>query len=329
MERNVQTMRRLWARLCALALSLCLILGGCAPSQPGYETIPPSPSVWIPTEEETLPPGFAADLVVDLELPEEEPLPGPAAAAISYDITNARVLYSQSPYERLYPASVTKLFTVYTALRNGDITEKVTVGREAVMPSDSSICGVVPGDVISLEDLLYGALFPSGNDACAAIAVHISGSVAAFARLMNEEAAAIGATGSHFVNPHGLHDREHYTTAYDIYLVLRALAADDRFLQMFAAPQHTALYTSGGKQKSVTWSNTCRYLSGERPTPGDGELRVIAAKTGTTTPAGYCLATLAEDTDGTRYVTVILKAESRGLLYQDTDMMLRRALESR
>ena len=87
------------------------------------------------------------------------------------------------------------------------------------VPSDSSVAGLRSGVQLTLEDLLYGLMLPSGNDSAVAIAEHISGSVDAFVELMNKEANALGATNSHFVNPHGYHDENHYTTAYDLYLI--------------------------------------------------------------------------------------------------------------
>ena len=112
-----------------------------------------------------------------------------------------------------------KILTLYLALKYGTLSDIVTVSDNAVaVPSDSSVAGLRSGVQLTLEDLLYGLMLPSGNDSAVAIAEHISGSVDAFVELMNKEANALGATNSHFVNPHGYHDENHYTTAYDLYL---------------------------------------------------------------------------------------------------------------
>lgn len=326
MARDVSPVspRRPHIRSFCLLLILLLSLAGC-----GSGPVPEPVTYEVRTDRLTpdaaaQPEGFAAHLAVEEEGVTFARLPAGAQAAVLYGVDDGAVLHAENSTERLYPASVTKLFTVYVALKHGTLTDVVTVPEEARIPiPDSSMCGVFPGDRMTLQDLIYGALFPSGNDACVAIAVHIAGSVEAFADLMNREMHALGCTGSHFVTPNGLHDPDHYTTAYDIYLVLDALAKDETFLSFFDSPTHTARYvTADGESASLTWTNTCRYLNGQRALP-DG-VTVEAAKTGTTTPAGYCLATLVSAKDGKKYVTVILKAGSRNGLYDDTDALLRR-----
>ena len=103
---------------------------------------------------------------------------------------------------------------------SGNLDDMVTVPQESVITeSGSSMAGVVPGDKLTLEQLLYGLLIPSGNDAANAIAVHMGGSIEGFVEMMNEEAARIGATGTHFANANGLTNEDHYMTAYDLYLM--------------------------------------------------------------------------------------------------------------
>lgn len=316
MARNVPsvTVRRVLAAL----LLASFLLTGCGASADVPEAVVYTAQETGMPEQEI--PMYAAGLVVDEGAAPKEKLP--CEAAVLYGIDTGEVLFSEDPYQKLYPASVTKLFTVYTALKYGNLSDIVTVPEEArITVSGSSLCGVLPGDRMSLEDLLYGALFPSGNDACVAIAAHIGGSVPEFMDLMNEEVRRIGCTDTHLVTPNGLHDKAHVTTAYDIYLILQELAKDDRFLSMFSSSRHTAVYTlADGSEAKAVWTNTCKYLNGERKAPAG--IRVTAAKTGTTTPAGYCLTTLAEDESGKRYITVVLKAKSRDGLYQTTDRLL-------
>ena len=136
-----------------------------------------------------------------------------AEGAGTFNLETNTVVYAKNLYERLYPASTTKILTAYIALKYcDDLDAMVTVSENAVnQASDSSVCNLKAGDVIRLRDLLYGLMLRSGNDAAVAIAEYISGDVDSFAALMNQEAAAMGATRSHFVNPNGLPDENHYT----------------------------------------------------------------------------------------------------------------------
>lgn len=109
-------------------------------------------------------------------------------------------MYSKNAFERLYPASITKVMTALIAIKYGDLTDTVTVTEDAVITeAGATLAGIHPGDQLTMEQLLYGLMLPSGNDAGAAIAVHMAGSIDAFAELMNREAQKLGATGTHFM----------------------------------------------------------------------------------------------------------------------------------
>lgn len=143
-----------------------------------------------------------------------------AEGAGAFNIDTHQVLYSQNLFEKLYPASTTKILTAYIILKNCDLNATVTVSHDAANPGhSSSVCGLKEGDVITVQDLLYGLLLESGNDAAIALAEYCSGSVEEFAKLMNSTAKSFGATNSSFVNPSGLPDENHYTTIYDMYLI--------------------------------------------------------------------------------------------------------------
>lgn len=122
--------------------------------------------------------------------------------------------------------------------------------------SGSSICGLKPGDQLTLDQALYGLMLCSGNDAANVIAEYISGSTDKFAELMNKEAQALGATQSHFVNPHGLPDDNHYTTAYDLYLIFNAAIKDDRFVNYISTKKYTTSYTDASERR---WSGVGEY----------------------------------------------------------------------
>lgn len=162
-------------------------------------------------------------------------------AAGLFDTVNHEVKFAKNIYERRYPASTTKILTAYVALKYGDLAATATVTEEELqLESGSTTCGLSVGDTISLQELLYGLILCSGNDAANVIADMISGSTEEFANLMTQEAYALGATNSHFVNPHGLHNEEHYTTVYDMYLIFNAAVQDERFVELISTQNHTA-----------------------------------------------------------------------------------------
>lgn len=260
---------------------------------------------------------FAKDLCTaeDVSISIPAALDSAAQAAGVFHLNEQTVTYSKNIYKKLYPASTTKILTAYTALKHANLTDIVTVSAQAAnQAGDSSVCGLKAGDSLSLEELLYGLLLESGNDAAVAIAEHLSGSSEAFASLMNEEAAALGATHSHFSNPHGLHDDEHYTCVYDLYLMLNAALKDEKFQTIVSAHTHHAVYKdAGGNQVTQEWETTDKFLNGE-VNPPDG-VRVIGGKTGTTNAAGYCLALYSQNAAGEPVISIVLKADSSENLY--------------
>ena len=163
-------------------------------------------------------------------------------AAIVVDGDNNEVLYDYNAYEKRYPASVTKIMTTLVVLRAIDAGEltletQVTASKEAVtLPEGSSTAGIVEGEVLTIEQLLYCDLVPSGNEACNILAEALCGSEEAFVERMNETAEDLGMTGTHFANPHGLHDPDHYTTAYDIYLMASAAMEYEIFREIVSTP---------------------------------------------------------------------------------------------
>ena len=134
-----------------------------------------------------------------------------AEAAGLFNGETLECMYAQNVHERLYPASTTKILTALVALKYGDLEQVITVSEEAAKRrKDASNIELHAGDQLTLKQLLYGLMLPSGNDAAKAIAEGVGGSIEGFVDMMNEEAALIGATNSHFVNPNGLHEDDHY-----------------------------------------------------------------------------------------------------------------------
>lgn len=247
---------------------------------------------------------------------------GISEAAGLFDTANHEVKFAKNIHERLYPASTTKILTAYIALKYGDLASTATVTEEELqLEEGSTTCGLSAGDVISLQDLLYGLMLCSGNDAANVIADMISGSTGEFANLMNQEALALGATNSHFVNANGLHNEEHYTTVYDMYLIFNAAVQDERFLQLISTQNYTANFTnSAGEAITKDWSTTNKYLKGEEFVP-EG-VNVIGGKTGTTNDAGYCLVLYSKKGDEIPYISIVFKADSRDNLYHQMTELL-------
>ena len=209
---------------------------------------------------------FASDLCVVTDESQYSPSDTTSEAAGLFDITDGQVMYSKNAFERLYPASITKVMTALIAIKYGDLTDTVTVTEDAVITeAGATLAGIHPGDQLTMEQLLYGLMLPSGNDAGAAIAVHMAGSIDAFAELMNREAQKLGATGTHFMNPHGLTNADHYTTAYDLYLIFNEALKQPEFRKVTGTTSYTADYTDGsGSPVSTTWEGGNWYMVGQR-----------------------------------------------------------------
>ena len=263
-----------------------------------------------------LAPLFAEDLCVVTDSQDGDTSMNAEAGAL-FNVTDRSVVYSKNAFERLYPASTTKVMTAIIALEEGNLSDQVTVTEDAVITeAGASLCGIKPGDVITMQDLLYGLMMPSGNDAANAIAVHMYGSIDAFADRMNVRARELGATGTHFMNPSGLTDENHYTTAYDLYLMFNEAMKLPLFREIIAEDSYTANYQNGaGEAVSKTWTVGNWYQKGERETPAG--VSVIGGKTGTTQAAGYCLIMASNDSQDKEYISVVLKSDSRPSLYDN------------
>lgn len=267
---------------------------------------------------------FAKELCVVPKGSDNSKEPGlDAESSLIFDITQQEALYADNIYEKLYPASVTKILTALLTLKYADLTDMVTVSYNAshIAEWDAKKCGFQEGDKILLEDLLYAFLIYSGNDAGIAIAEHIAGSEEAFADMMNEEARALGAVHSNFVNSHGLHDDNHYTTAYDIYLIFSECIKDEIFLDIIHSPYHKLSYEdAAGTSHTVTYYSTNRYLVGREASPKG--VTVIGGKTGTTRKAGSCLVLLSENEEQHSFISVIFKSETGNTLFSQMTQLL-------
>lgn len=245
-----------------------------------------------------------------------------AEASGLFDITSNEVKYAQNLHQRMYPASTTKVMTAYIILKNCNVNDVVTVSENAVnQASDSSVCGLKAGDKISILDLLYGLLLPSGNDAAIVLAEYFAGSEEAFANVMNQEAQALGATNTHFTNSNGLPDENHYTTVYDMYLIFKEAIKYELFVDIVSCASYTANYTdNAGNPVEKAWNSTNRYLTGAKKKPQS--VTVFGGKTGTTGAAGYCLVLYSKNETGHDMVSVVFKADGPSDLYLYTGEIL-------
>ncbi len=267
---------------------------------------------------------FSTGLCVaeDVNVGVEEVHSSVAGAAGTFNLASKTVTYAQNIYDKMYPASTTKIMTCYLAIKYGDLADQVVVSANAAnQPSDASVCHIKEGDVLSLQDLLYGLMLSSGNDAAIAIAEHISGTEQAFVELMNKEALAMGASCTSFRNPHGMPAENHYTSVYDLYLMISKASNYQIFTDIIHAESYTASITDkDGNTKEQEWKNTNRYLTGKATVP-EG-ITVIGGKTGTTGEAGYCLVLLSQNTLNETIVSVVLKADGPSNLYLLTGEIL-------
>lgn len=247
-----------------------------------------------------------------------------AKGLLLVDIDDNKMIYSDGIYDRLYPASLTKLATALVCFKYGKMEDDVTVSYNAshISEPQAKTCFLQEGDVINFETLLTSFLVYSGNDAGIALAEHISGTEKEFMKLVNDELAKLGAVDTHFTNSHGLHDENHYTTAYDIYLILNELAKNDKFLEIASKDTYIANFKDAqGNNVRKVYDSTNQYLTGAYKLPKG--FKVLAGKTGTTTAAGNCLALLAGKKNGHRYIAIVMKAYSYGSLYSQINELLK------
>ena len=216
-----------------------------------------------------------------------------ARSAIVMDTVTGQILYERDIDARRYPASTTKMMTLIVALEHGKLDDIVTISKNAEGVEGSTLW-LVQGDKIPLGELLTGMMMHSGNDATVAVAEHIAGSVPAFVRMMNDKAEELGANSTHFMNPNGLPDEKHYTTAYD----LAKIAAYGYSLPHFEeiVGKQEALY-DWVKDPAKKLRNENQMLWLYRGANG--------VKTGYTDAAGRCLVSAARR-DGMQLVAVVL-----------------------
>ncbi len=266
--------------------------------------------------------GFAQDLCVTNSDVDPTAVTISALSAGLFDLTNEKVVYGKDLFTHRSEASLTKIMTALVALKYGNLDDQVVTTDTALdIEYGSSVCNIQPGDTLTLRQLLYGLLIASGNDAAMMIAEHVGGSVDNFVSMMNAEAIQIGATQTAFKNPSGLTQEGHYTCLYDVYLMFNAAMQYDVFMDIIGRTNYYAEYTSAaGTPAAMTWESTNHYFTGEARKPDD--VIIYGGKTGTTEDAGACLSLLTKDAYGNPYISVILHAQDKDILYQDMNALL-------
>lgn len=251
--------------------------------------------------------------------------PDPSALTVDLSGLNSReaillrrggeVLGKQNADVSIYPASLTKMMTVLLAAENfDDLDASVTLEEELFTPlwaANASMAGFEPGEVVTVRDLLYGAMLPSGAECCAAIAAQLDGSEAAFADRMNRRARELGMENTHFVNATGLQDSEHRSTVEDLAILLDAALDNPTFREVFTASRYSNAPTNRHPDGITVYSSALSLFQDADL----GRMTLLGGKTGFTDEAGLCLATLAE-ADGAEYILVT--AGAPGQSHTDT-----------
>lgn len=261
--------------------------------------------------------------------------------AVLMDALEGNILYQKNPHMHLYPASTTKILTALIAIENGDLNEIVTVGDEIdLVNEDGSKANLIKGERISLINLLRGLLIPSGNDAACTIAVHMAGKISEnpnmniadamsyFSKVMNQRAKRLGALDSNFINPHGYHDLNHYSTPFDMALIAREAIKKEIFREIVNTSHYEMpiLMEMDDISKDKTyhkWINTNELI---RKNSKYYYKFASGIKTGYTAPAGNCLVSFAEK-DGLQLICVILKSSYTGR-WSDSKILLNYGIEN-
>ncbi len=317
---------RLSALLCAAAVSLCALSGcGSLSYEMAYSVDAAVSGFNVVRRQETrtaVP--FASDLCVVTGEVAANGLPGAEdmGPSMLLDLKTCEVLYAHNVHERIHPASITKVMTALVALENGNLESTLTA-TDAVRISEAGavLCNLRSGDTMTLDQALRILLTYSANDVAMLIAENIGGTVEHFLEMMNQKARELGATNTNFANPHGLTDINHYTTAYDLYLIFKEAIKNETFNEIIHMTSYqTTYYDKNGKAKEFKKQTSNLYLKGERKAPEN--VTVIGGKTGTTAAAGYCLILLSRDESGSPYISIVMHAGSTDELYNRmTDLL--------
>lgn len=240
-----------------------------------------------------------------------------SAAAILMDAETKTVLYEKNSQEIHFPASITKLMTALLVIEHLSPEQKITFSKDAVYSIEpgSSHIGIKPGEILTVDQALHGLLLMSANEVANGLAEAVSGSLDAFASLMTDRAKELGALTTHFVNAHGLHNSEHYTTAYDMALIGSYLAQNETFLKIMQDTTYEIPPTNITDETRYLYQQ--HYMVNPSRNSKYYYENAIGGKTGFTDQARHTLVTMAKK-DDTTLVAVILQADQKTDMYTDT-----------
>ena len=250
--------------------------------------------------------------------------------AILIDVDENRVVAEKEGDTRIFPASMTKVMTALTAIEKcADLNDTFTMTSEIVAPlfeANATSAGFAPGEVITVKDLIYGAILPSGADGTGGLAEYTAGSEAAFAEMMNEKAASLGLNGSHFTNASGLHSDDHYSTCHDIAIIMEAAMDVPELAAALGSAEYVTTKTDAHPD-GIELHHTLLYERLEGSEEFDEKIEVIGGKTGFTDEAGNCLVTMAKVvSSGRRYIFVCAGGDGKWAPVFDTIHMYRKYL---
>ena len=281
-------------------------------------TADPTEESTAPAEQFVIPEGIDGDASVSngshsldgkISLTRDDKLLETAKGAFLYEANSGTVLYAKNPDEKLYPASLTKAVTCMLVLENADPDAEVTVTATALagLDPDGSSANLDEGEVLTVRNLLYCLMVESANDAGAVLAEYVGGTEEQFVAMMNRRAQELGCTNTHFANPHGLHDEDHYTTARDMAKLFAEALKNEDFRTISGTAHYTVPETNHSYAREIYTTN---YLLGRDLIDTYYDSRVFAGKTGFTSAAGRCLMVAAEDEDvGFQLISVVLGAQ--------------------
>lgn len=220
------------------------------------------------------------------------------------------VVAARNATERCYPASTTKIMTILTAVDYiTDFDDTFTFSYEITDPfyrQDATLAGFANEEAVNITDMLYGAILPSGADATAGLAIKIAGSEEEFVKLMNKKAEELGLRDTHFTNASGLFDENHYTTAEDMAVIIRAASNNELCRKVLSTYQYTTAATPQHPEGIPLTSTLFSYMYGTEPEGSD----ILGGKTGYVSESGYCIASFGKSDSGAEYVCVTLKGLS-------------------
>ncbi|MBS7299296.1 MAG: D-alanyl-D-alanine carboxypeptidase [Eubacteriales bacterium] len=291
------------ARITAILTAVIIMLFQVCPTtaQPAPSNSPKPSATQIDTN--------ISDSPESTEVPEKPSFPEPhAKAALLYDMKGGRVLYENNASEKNFPASVTKIMTALLALEKGNLSDIVTVSSSALADITylHSRINLKSGEQMSLENLLTALLVSSANDAANVIAEHISGDIPTFVALMNQRAAELGMTNTHFANPHGFHDDNHYTTASDIAIMTREALKNTKFCELVKIKVTSIPATNKSNERKISTTN---HLISKYRNTFHFYPYATGVKTGATVEAGNCLVSTAEK-NGVSLMSIVLGCEN-------------------